>query len=143
VQVAPSFGLLKEARDAGEYNVIGINFFGADPDVLRPMFTSDGLYNWMNVADPELDDLLTRAATTAISQDERRQLYAGAARLIRDQSLILPVRDYVDLVVASDRVTGLNFSYQGWFPFLIDVRPAMRSQMHLQPHSDPPCGSDP
>ena len=49
VEVAPGFGLLKEARDAGNYSAIGINFFGADPDVLRPMFVSDGLYNWMNV----------------------------------------------------------------------------------------------
>ena len=124
VETSPGFGLLKEARDAGDYSLIGINFFGADPDVLRPMFASDGLYNWMNVADPLLDEVLTRAATTAISQDERRALYADAARIIRDQSLILPVRDYVDLVVANDRLTGLAFTYQGWFPLLLDLRPA-------------------
>ena len=124
VEVAPGFGLLKEARDAGEYSLIGINFFGADPDVLRPMFTSDGIYNWMNIADPELDQLLTRAATTAMTQEERRGVYAGAAQVIRDQSLILPVRDYVDLVVANNRLTGLTFTYQGWFPLLLDLRPA-------------------
>jgi len=124
VEVAPGFGLLKEARDAGEYNLIGINFFGADPDVLRPMFASDGLYNWMNVADPLLDEALTRAATSAVSLEERRTLYADAARMIRDQSLILPLRDYVDLVVANNRLTGLAFTYQGWFPLLLDLRPA-------------------
>ncbi len=124
VEAAPGFGLLKEARDAGDYSLIGINFFGTDPDVLRPMFTTGGLYNWMNVADPVLDEVLTRAATSAISQDERRELYAEASRAIRDQSLILPVRDYVDLVVANDRLTGLAFTYQGWFPLLLDLRPA-------------------
>jgi ABC-type transport system substrate-binding protein len=124
VEVAPGFGLLKEARDAGEYNLIGINFFGADPDVLRPMFVSNGLYNWMNVADPLLDEALARAATTAVSLEGRRTLYADAARMIRDQSLILPLRDYVDLVVVNDRVTGLAFTYQGWFPLLLDLRPA-------------------
>ena len=124
VEVAPGFGLLKEARDAGEYNLIGINFFGADPDVLRPMFASDGLYNWMNVDDPALDEALTRAATSAISQDERSALYAEAARIIRNQSLILPVRDYVDLVVSNNRLTGLAFTYQGWFPLLLDLRPS-------------------
>ena len=71
-----------------------------------------------------LDDILTRAATTAVSQEERRVLYADAARIIRDESLILPVRDYVDLVVANDRLTGLRFTYQGWFPLLLDLRPA-------------------
>ena len=33
----------------------------------------------MNIADPELDQLLTRAATTAMTQEERRGVYAGAA----------------------------------------------------------------
>jgi hypothetical protein len=36
----------------------------------------------------------------------------------------LPIRDYVDLVVANDRLTGLTFSYQGWFPLLHDLAPA-------------------
>jgi peptide/nickel transport system substrate-binding protein len=63
VEIAPGFGLLRDAADRGEYNLIGINFFGTDPDLLRPMFTSDGLYNWMNVSDPELDAVLLQAAT--------------------------------------------------------------------------------
>jgi len=127
VEVAAGFGLLREARDRGEYHLIGLNFFGTDPDVLRPMFASDRLYNWSNVSDPELDRLLERAATTAVSQDERKRLYAEAALRIRDQSLILPIRDYVNLVVVSDRVDGLHFTYQGWFPLLIDLRPGSGS----------------
>jgi ABC-type transport system substrate-binding protein len=124
VEIAPGFGLLRDAADRGEYNLIGINFFGTDPDLLRPMFTSDGLYNWMNVSDPELDAVLLQAATAPPSQNDRKGLYADAARAIRDQSLILPIRDYVDLVVANDRLTGLTFSYQGWFPLLHDLAPA-------------------
>ena len=124
VETAPGFGLLKETRDRGEYNLIGINFFGTDPDVLRPMFAGDGLYNWMNVRDPGLEAVLSEAATTTASQSERKALYAEAARAIRDQALILPIRDYVDLVVANDRLSGLAFTYQGWFPLLHDLRPA-------------------
>jgi ABC-type transport system substrate-binding protein len=88
------------------------------------MFASDGLYNWMNVDDPGLDAVLSEAATTPLSEGTRKALYADAARAIRDQSLILPIRDYVDLVVANDRLTGLTFSYQGWFPLLHDLAPA-------------------
>jgi peptide/nickel transport system substrate-binding protein len=124
VQTAAGFGLLKEAADAGDYHAIGIEFFGTDPDVLRPMFASDGLYNWMNYRDVDLDEVLNLAATTAISQDQRAVLYGQASAVIRDQSLILPVRDYVDLVVVNDRLTGLRFAYQGWFPLLLDLRPA-------------------
>jgi peptide/nickel transport system substrate-binding protein len=124
VMLAPGFGLLKEAADAADYNVIGIEFFGTDPDVLRPMFASGGLYNWMNYGDASLDEALTAAATTPVSQDERTVLYDEASRIIRDQSLILPVRDYVNLVLVNDRLTGLRFNYQGWFPLLLDLRPA-------------------
>ena len=123
IETAPGFGLLKEASDRGDYSLIGINFFGTDPDLLRPMFTSSGLYNWMNVSDPALDGVLSQAATTAASQSDRQALYADAARAIRDQALILPIRDYVDLVVADNRAGGLAFSYQGWFPLLHDLHP--------------------
>ena len=123
VEIAPGFGLLRDAADRREYNLIGINFFGTDPDLLRPMFASDGLYNWMTVDDSGLDAALSEAATAPLAQSERKALYADAARAIRDQSLILPIRDYVDLVVANDSLTGLRFNYQGWFPLLLDLRP--------------------
>jgi peptide/nickel transport system substrate-binding protein len=124
LEVAPGFGLLREAHDRNRYNLIGINFFGTDPDVLRPMFSSGGLYNWMNLEDPALDDLLHRAASQTQDAAARDALYAQALAAIRRQSLILPVRDYVNLVVASDRVRGVSFSYQGWFPLLHDIQPA-------------------
>lgn len=124
IEVAPGFGLLREAHDRGGYHLIGINFFGTDPDLLRPMFTSDGLYNWMGLNDPLLDRLLIEAATRDLPSSERGLLYQQALSRIRDQVLLLPLRDYVNLVVASDRVAGISFSYQGWFPLLHDFRPA-------------------
>lgn len=124
IEVAPGFGLLREARDRNRYNLIGINFFGTDPDLLRPMFSDDGLYNWMNLKDLELDRLLSEAAAQPLAVGDRGGLYAEALSRIRQQSLILPVRDYVNLVVAADRVGGVSFSYQGWFPLLHDFHPA-------------------
>ncbi len=124
IEVAPGFGLLREARDRGAYHLIGINFFGTDPDLLRPMFVSDGLYNWMGLHDPVLDRLLIGAATRDLPAAERDLLYDQALSRIREQVLLLPVRDYVNLVVASDRLDGISFSYQGWFPLLHDFRPA-------------------
>jgi hypothetical protein len=38
-----------------------------------------------------------------------------------DRVLVIPVRDYVNLNGASNRVQGLRFDSQGWFPWLIDV----------------------
>jgi len=48
--------------------------------------------------------------------------YAELAEQVREQWLILPIRDYVNLVGVHRRVEGLRFSPQGWFPYLIDLR---------------------
>lgn len=124
LQIAPGFGPLKEAQAAGEYNVIGVNLFGSDPDLLRPFFLSDGLYNWSGWSDPELDALLVAGAESVAPRPERMALYAQVADRVADQSLILPIRDYTNLVVRRSGLTDLRFSPQGWNPYLIDLRPA-------------------
>jgi len=124
LQVAPGFGPLKEAQAAGEYNIIGVNLFGSDPDLLRPFYTSDGLYNWSGWADPQLDALLVDAAESVGPRAERMALYGQAADRVADQSLVLPIRDYTNLVVHRRGLTDLRFSPQGWNPYLIDLRPA-------------------
>jgi peptide/nickel transport system substrate-binding protein len=121
LQVVPGFGPLNEAQQAGEYHAIGMNTFGSDPDLLRPFFASDGLFSWSGYDDPGLDALLEQAAQAG-TEEERLTLYAQVAEQIREQWLILPVRDYVDLVGASAQVQGLRFSAQGWFPYLIELR---------------------
>ena len=121
LQVAPGFGPLNQAQQQGEYHAIGMNTFGSDPDLLRPFFASDGFFNWSGYRDAGLDTLLDQAAQTSTSQDARLELYAGVASKIREQWLILPVRDYVNLVGASQQLQGLRFSAQGWFPYLIEL----------------------
>ncbi len=119
--VAPGFGPLIDARTQGEYNAIGMNSFGTDPDLLRPFYDSEGFFNWSGYRDPEVDSLLTAAAESFASPDQREQLYQEFAKHVRDQWLILPVRDYVNLVGSNQRVEGLRFSPQGWFPYLNDL----------------------
>ncbi len=122
LSTAASFGILKEAQAAGDYHAIGINFFGTDPDLLRAFYASDGLYNWSGVSDARIDSLLAQASRLTSDPEARLQAYAEFARLARDQALLLPIRDYVNLVVTDPAVEGLRFSPQGWFPYLIDLR---------------------
>lgn len=122
LEVAPGFGPLKEAQAAGNYHAIGVNFFGHDPDLLRAFYRSDGLYNWAGLADPELDALLDQGSAFIGTEAERSALYARVADRLADQAVLLPIRDYVNLVVARDSLDGLSFSSQGWNPFLIDLR---------------------
>ena len=122
IETAAGFGPLKEAQAAGEYNLIGVNLFGTDPDLLRPFFTTGGTYDWTMIHSGELDQLLLEASQSTQGSDSRTVLYEQVAAKIREQALILPIRDYVNLVVANARVLDLRFSAQGWFPHLIDLR---------------------
>ena len=69
----------------------------------------------------DLDRLLAEAAASFASRSQREGLYGQVAERVKDQWLILPVRDYVNLVGSSSKVDGLRFSPQGWFPYLIDL----------------------
>ncbi len=122
IETVAGFGPLREAQAAGEYNLIGVNLFGTDPDLLRPFFTADGSYNWSNVRSAELDRLLLEGSQLTGDGAARAALYMQAADLIREQALLLPIRDYINLVVANARVLDLRFSAQGWFPNLIDLQ---------------------
>jgi peptide/nickel transport system substrate-binding protein len=122
IETAAGFGPLKEAQAAGDYNLIGVNLFGTDPDQLRPFFTTGGSYNWSNVHSTELDRLLLEGSQSSQDPVARAALYVQAANLIREQALILPIRDYVNLVITNARVLDLRFSAQGWFPYLIDLQ---------------------
>ncbi len=121
LELAAGFGPLTQAQAEGNYNAIGMNTFGTDPDLLRPFFSSEGFFNWSGYRDPALDQLLARGSE-ASSSAERQELYSDVAGLVREQWLILPIRDYVNLVGVNSRVEGLRFSPQGWFPYLIDLQ---------------------
>jgi peptide/nickel transport system substrate-binding protein len=119
VEIAPGFGPLKEAQTSGNYHAIGINFFGTDPDQLRAFFSSEGLYNWANLNDADIDRLLVTGSVD--TTDARVQVYAELHRLLAEAAVLLPIRDYVNLVVARAEVSNLRYDAQGWNPILIDL----------------------
>lgn len=121
LEVASSFGTLKQIETEGQYHAIGINFFGTDPDLIRPFYASDGVYNWSKYRSTDLDHLLVNAASE-IDMSMRNSIYRQAIALISEQALVLPIRDYVNLIVHKDTVSNLHFSAQGWFPYLIDLK---------------------
>jgi peptide/nickel transport system substrate-binding protein len=120
--IAPGFGPLKDVQSSGDYHAIGINFFGTDPDLLRSFYASDGFYNWTGFSDHEIDRMLDEAARASLAPDRRVELYNQVIQAIADNALVLPIRDYVNLVVVHQRIGGLKFSAQGWFPNLIDIQ---------------------
>ncbi|HEY65800.1 MAG TPA: ABC transporter substrate-binding protein [Caldilineae bacterium] len=119
VQQVP-YGALLEAGRTGAVHLIPFLLSGTDPDLLRSFFHSGAAFNWSKVSDPELDEWLGQASRLT-NWDQRSALYGQVQRRIMEQALVLPIRDYVNLNVASARVKGLRYDARGWFPWLVDV----------------------
>jgi peptide/nickel transport system substrate-binding protein len=88
-----------------------------DPVFLNQYFLSDSPDNWTGFASPDLDEIL-REAVRQTDPATRGNLYAQAQRIIMEEALILPIRDYVNLNGASITIQGLTFDPYGWFPVL-------------------------
>jgi len=108
------------AADEGKHHLIPFNLSGSDPDILRKFFHSQAGFNWAKSSDADLDSWLEAAAQTS-DRAERAALYSQVQRQVMDQALVVPIRDYVNLNGVNNKVQGLHFDAQGWFPWLIDA----------------------
>ena len=109
-----------EAARQGEYHLIPQNYSGSDPDLLWSYYHSGVPFNWSQVSDSRLDEVLDRARSLP-QPDQRFRAYADAQQRIMELTLLVPIRDPVNLNAASARVHGLRFDAHGWFPLLHDV----------------------
>jgi peptide/nickel transport system substrate-binding protein len=116
----PTLPALTEKVKSGNYNLVEFDTWGLDPTFLKRYFTSNGDTNWTGFSSSELDGILTNAERQS-DPNMRRNLYAQAQRIIMDNALILPIRDYVNLNASSASVDGLVFDPYGWFPLLNNV----------------------
>jgi len=115
------YGTLLKAGSEGSVNVIPFFDSGSDPDILRKFFKSDAAFNYAKVSEPAIDAALDRAVTQTNPTD-RAPLYADVQQRVMAQALIVPIRDYVNLNVASKSVTGLHYDARGWFPQLSSIK---------------------
>lgn len=120
LEPVPGFTALRARVESGEYNLVAFDAFGVDPSILNPRFLSSGADNWTGFGSLELDNILLEAARQS-DPTVRRNLYGQAQRVIMEQALILPIRDYVNLNAHSTAVQGLVFEPIGWFPLLHNV----------------------
>jgi peptide/nickel transport system substrate-binding protein len=122
-QVIAAYPAVVQAANEGLHHLIPFTISGSDPHILRSSFHStnaDGGLNWSKVRDPQLDELLQEGMQT-LDPADRALIYQQIQQRIMQQAWIIPIRDYVNLNAASNRVTGLRYDAQGWFPWLYDV----------------------
>jgi len=113
----PTFTALLAEVEKGEYNLVAFDTAGIDPSLLNEFFMTDGANNYTGFADSNLDNLFLEAEHQT-DENVRAALYAEVQRVIMNEALILPIRDYVNLNASSARVQGLMFDPYGWFPLL-------------------------
>jgi peptide/nickel transport system substrate-binding protein len=113
----PTFTALLAEVEKGEYNLVAFDTAGIDPSFLNTFFMTDAPNNFTGFTDTNLDNLLLEAEYQT-DDAVRRALYAEVQRVIMNEALILPIRDYVNLNASSARLQGLTFDPYGWFPLL-------------------------
>jgi len=93
------------------------------PDVLRLMYTSDGLHARTNLggySDPELDGILSKAAVTQ-NQQESRALYTKAQQMISDAALSIPMYPATSRLAYNAKVHGLTVDHALGLPNFNEV----------------------
>jgi peptide/nickel transport system substrate-binding protein len=120
VVAVPGFTSLLEQVRSGNYHLVSFETSGLDPTLLNSRFRSDGVNNWTNYANPELDALLDFGAVTT-DPTQRAAAYERVQVGIMQQALILPIREVVNLNGHVRGISGLMFDRYGWFPLLYGV----------------------
>lgn len=96
----------------GEFDAaMGFWFANAEPDnSYRPLFHSDnyqsGAYNWINVADEELDTLID-SALKVTDADERMAIYEDVNNYISDNVYWIPMYSQTGFVATGADVDGI------------------------------------
>jgi peptide/nickel transport system substrate-binding protein len=102
-----------------------------DPDMLRRVFhsaqTPPGGFNRGYYKNPEVDRLI-EAATSALLEDDRRQLYGAAQRLIAEDAPYISLWYKTNVAVAHARLTGITLSPIADFSFLQHVASSSSSR---------------
>lgn len=120
LQPVPTFSALREGVKSGDYNLVAFYSFGLDPAFLSDYYSTNGNTNWTGFSSAELDGIL-HDAVRQTDDNVRRDLYGQAQKLIMDQALVLPIRDYVNLIAAQSALNGISFDAYGWFPLLNNI----------------------
>jgi peptide/nickel transport system substrate-binding protein len=103
------------------YTLIFVGGSVADPDILRRVFHSTQVppvgFNRAHYANAEVDALIDRA-TAAATEDERRQFYVEAQRIIARDVPMISLWARSNVAVAQSDLRGITLSPLGDFDFL-------------------------
>jgi peptide/nickel transport system substrate-binding protein len=112
----------------GDFQMFSLQWVGgalADPDIIRRVFHSTQVppagFNRGYYSNPEVDRLIDEASK-ALSEDDRRAIYARVQQLIAEDAPYIPIWNKVNAIVAQPGFSGLHLPLTGDFQALRDVR---------------------
>lgn len=120
IEPVPGRSRMRSLIQSGEYDLIPVDEYGIDPNVLSRVFLQDSLYGASQAPNDELGNLLLNSMRLADSQLRRTLVYDIQA-LIMDEAMILPIREAVRLTAAWANLRNLRFDAYGFYPLLFNT----------------------
>lgn len=101
------------ANISGDMSLTPLQYIGVDPDALSGWFTAGQYFNWSHYSNPKLDALFKQGREEGDAA-KRVAIYQELQKLLMDEAVMLPIRQNVDLVMTSKKLTGVTYSGGGF-----------------------------
>ena len=97
----------------GDMSITPLQYIGVDPDALHFWFLPNEYFNWSKFSDPELTKLITEGQQER-DPAKRPAIYKKAQKIIMDNAVMMPLRQNIDLVMTSKKLTGVTYMGGGF-----------------------------
>jgi peptide/nickel transport system substrate-binding protein len=101
----------------GDMSITPLQYIGVDPDALHFWFLPGQYFNWSKYSDPALSQLITQGQQET-DPAKRVGIYHQVQKTLMDLAVIMPIRQNIDLVMTSKKLTGVTYS-GGGFEYLL------------------------
>jgi peptide/nickel transport system substrate-binding protein len=101
------------ANIKGEMSLAALQYIAVDSDALHLWFLPDQYFNWSHYTNPELTDLILQGQNES-DPAKRFAIYRKAQKILMDEAVIMPIRENVDLLMTTRKLTGVTWSGGGF-----------------------------
>ncbi len=123
IEPVPGRARLEDLIATGAYDLLPVDNYGIDPELLSRIFQEESVYQASQVPNETLMALL-RAASQERDPARRRSQYYEVQALLMNETLLLPIREPVRLTATRAEIEDLHFDAFGFYPLLYNARGA-------------------
>lgn len=101
------------ANISGDMSLTPLQYIGVDADALSNWFTAGQYFNWSHYSNPKLDALFKQGREETDAA-KRLPVYHEIQKILMEEAVMLPIRQNIDLVMTSKKLTGVTYSGGGF-----------------------------